>query len=372
MEAHRTQEIFVQGSSISNLLFEEREIHKGFIPQSLIRLCDASLNSIAGKTIDSCSEMTEDDVATPRERDEPVIELQTTPRPPVIHLMPSPQPVRVAAIDVSSIRLGETEEGGLCALRGGMVWRDTQRYHYLRFGPLIFHISEELSKSFSAQPSPPLLLYNIQFPVNHRAIIRLRNILERGIQKAACASFGNTLLLMDGSLTSGTPDNPTAPLQQILELAHQSNNIVIGISKSTKLVMQGRNVTEMLNGHHDPCLIDLDREVKSRFQPFPIKLVGRVYVAKLSADGFGFRLDIDNTLSKSQGIQAIQSLMGSDIMEQGYPETLRLAHILSSFTHNEILGIQRFLSCQYNIQISHKVNIRRSLFGPYSTNMEGT
>ena len=51
METHRTQEILLRGSKISNLLFEELEIYKGFIPKSLIRLCDTSLNSLSGKIV---------------------------------------------------------------------------------------------------------------------------------------------------------------------------------------------------------------------------------------------------------------------------------------------------------------------------------
>jgi len=63
----------------------------------------------------------------------------------------------------------------------------------------------------------------------------------------------------------------------------------------------------------------------------------------------------------------VSKLFGSDLVEQGYPETLRLAHILSTFTANEVIGIQRFISKNYGLRIVSQPNLRRSLFGPFGT-----
>ncbi|MEM2922025.1 MAG: hypothetical protein QXF26_06890, partial [Candidatus Bathyarchaeia archaeon] len=147
-------------------------------------------------------------------------------------------------------------------------------------------------------------------------------------------------------------------------------NAVLGVSKATKLVCYNRRVTEMLNNHEEPCMLNLDKEVRQQFHPFPIKLLGRIYIARLSAEGFVFRIDIDDYLSEDEGVESVRSLVSSDILYQGYPETLRLAHILSSFTFNEVLGIQRHLSQQYDIRINRETSIRRSLFGPFSTSSE--
>jgi len=49
----------------------------------------------------------------------------------------------VTSIDVSSIRIGETETGIICAVRAAVVWNRKRRYRYLRLGPFLFHITEE-------------------------------------------------------------------------------------------------------------------------------------------------------------------------------------------------------------------------------------
>ncbi|HDQ07092.1 MAG TPA: hypothetical protein ENN36_10295, partial [Candidatus Bathyarchaeota archaeon] len=52
----------------------------------------------------------------------------------------------VVAVDVSSIGIGETETGMLCAIRGAIVWKEKNRYKYQRIGPFPFHITEENKK----------------------------------------------------------------------------------------------------------------------------------------------------------------------------------------------------------------------------------
>ena len=58
-----------------------------------------------------------------------------------IHLTPSMQSP-VAAVDVSSLKIGETETGVLAAIRGAVVWRSGQGYQYVRCGPLAFHLGQ--------------------------------------------------------------------------------------------------------------------------------------------------------------------------------------------------------------------------------------
>ena len=367
MEAHRTQGILLKRTRISNLLFENPDIYKGFIPELLLELSDKSLNNVTGKTVEA-GEIFEAPLGT-FENDE-FTEIPSSNKLQIIPLTPFNREKTIVAIDVSSIRLGETEKGVLCSLRASLVWKESTDYSYLRFGPLIFYLTSEITKIFKIDYEKLPLILNPIFPINAQAMVRLRNLLEREIQKTACNIFEHANILIDGSLTTGTPDNPTTQLEQILKQARQNNNTVLGISKATKLFIRNKKITEILDNYQGPCLLDLDKEIKTQFQTFPIRLLGKIYVAKLLSNGFAFRLDIDEQISKNEQIKSINSLIGNDIIDQGYPETLRLAHILSSFTYNEILGIQSFLFQQYHIQIHHQTNIRRSLFGPFSTNKE--
>src|SRR5207249_8437184 len=158
-------------------------------------------------------------------------------------------------------------------------------------------------------------------------------------------------LLIDGSLTAGTPDNPTARVNKILATARQNNSIVIGISKATQLTVGGRNILGLTNDKDSPHLIDISSLVESEYPPYPVRFLGRVYVAKLSSDGFLFRTDIDRESSQEQGQQALDRLAGTDVIFHGYPETLRIAHIFSTFTANEILAVQRFVASNHHITL---------------------
>jgi hypothetical protein len=93
--------------------------------------------------------------------------------------------------------------------------------------------------------------------------------------------------------------------------------------------------------------------------------MGNIYVAKLAPSPYAFRLDIDNKIPPAQAIEAVEHLIANDLVLDGYPETLRLAHIYSTFTANEIIGIQRFLAQTHGIKTIQRPNVRRLLFGPF-------
>jgi hypothetical protein len=98
--------------------------------------------------------------------------------------------------------------------------------------------------------------------------------------------------------------------------------------------------------------------------------LGNIHVAKLTSGVCSFRLDIDKQLPREQGIEAVESLLGNDLLVQSYPETLRLAHIYSTFTATEVIGIQRFVAEQYGLRTVTRPNVRRMLFGPYGKGAE--
>jgi len=59
------------------------------------------------------------------------------------------------------------------------------------------------------------------------------------------------------------------------------------------------------------------------------------------------------------------------LLKDSYPETLRLAHILSRFSANEVLAMQRYVTKNFGLRITSQTDIRQVLFGPYggSNNM---
>jgi hypothetical protein len=262
----------------------------------------------------------------------------------------------VIGIDVSSVRVGESEAGTIYSLRGAIVWREQQDYNYMRCGPLTFYLNDSISRFLNGRSKTSNnTLYAAWSPLNERVLARLRNTLERWMQRYASSKLSKGIVLIDGSLTAGTPDNPIIYLTELL--------------RDTRLCYSGKKITRLLDKSTPPSILNIDRMIAPQFPSSPVRLMGKVYIARLASGGLTFRVDIDRELPDEAAIDALGQLINSDLVEQGYPETLRLAHILSTFTANEILAIQRHLTIEHGLRLTPKMNLRRSLFGPYGTSM---
>jgi hypothetical protein len=288
--------------------------------------------------------------------------LRIEPKP--LHLKPTHEKKEIAAVDTSTIKIGDTSKGVVVAVRGANVWKQNSKYRYVRLGPFIFHITEEnkgevyrslenayFSSLHNHQSAPSLLL----IPT------RLANLLERWMQKALSKTISDGLILFDGSLTSGTADTPTYRMREILDEAEKTGNVVLAFSKATNLRANGYLITDRLPSHKPPYLL---QTAGLRPKP-PLALLGEVYVSKLTKGSCAFRLDIDKQIPFELKIEAVQQLLGNDFFSQGYPETLRLAHILGTFTANEVLAMQHFVAQKYRLQIINRPDMHRLLFGPF-------
>jgi hypothetical protein len=101
-----------------------------------------------------------------------------------------------------------------------------------------------------------------------------------------------------------------------------------------------------------------------------VRFLGRVFVGKLAKRGFPFRIDVDRGLPLPDTLKSVRELTGTDIVDQGYPETLRTAHVLSTFTAGDVLAMQVFATNRFGVQLLPKLLLRRSLFGPFGTASE--
>ena len=169
------------------------------------------------------------------------------------------------------------------------------------------------------------------------------------------------LILFDGSLTSGTFDTPVQRMKEILSLARRNRSAVLAFSKMTSLRVNGYLITEQLPNHEPPYLLET---TGLRFKP-PTVVLGDVYVARLNKANYAFRLDIDNEIPLHHRMTAVEKLLGNDLYMQGYPETLRLAHILCTFTANEVLAMKHFITRKHGIQIINRPDMHKLLFGPF-------
>jgi hypothetical protein len=290
------------------------------------------------------------------------IQLKSEP----IQLKPDHQETLIAAIDTSTIKIGETSTGIIIAIRGATTWRQNHQYNYTRLGPFIFHLTEDnknavynslehayFSTTYGSthQNSPNLL----QMPT------RLAGLLERWMQTMLAKTVSHGIILFDGSLAAGTLDTPAQRLKEILSYSRRNNSTVLAFSKATTLRSNGILITEQLGNHNPPYLLET---VGVHLKP-PITLLGNVYVAHLNKTNMAFRLDIDKEIPLEQHIDAIQRLLGNDLYAQSYPETLRLSHILCTFTPNEVIAIKHFITRKHGIQIVNRPDMHRLLFGRF-------
>jgi hypothetical protein len=287
----------------------------------------------------------------------------------LIPLKPIQDGTTVIGIDVSSIRIGETETGVICAVRGAVVWTERRRHKYVRIGPFPFYVDEENKyEIFRKVDVEPLFSRVSKNSIVSEAHRYLCNLIERWIQANVSRMVFGNIILWDGSLNAGMPGNPNKEVAQILKDAERNSNSVLAFSKDTSVKFLGRKITSLIERYRPPCLFEVEDLPLSLSKS--IYRFGRVYVAKLSKIGSPFRLDIDRNLSREEGIRAVERLLGNELNYQGYPETLRLAHIHSTFTSTDVIGIQAFLLRRCGLKMVMRHDIRRTLFGPYGTYRE--
>ncbi len=288
-------------------------------------------------------------------------------KPQAIPIKPDHQETLIAAVDTSTIKIGETSTGMIIAVRGATTWRQNRAYKYTRLGPFIFHITEENKNA--VYNSLEHAYFSTSYGASHQAApnilqmpMRLASLLERWLQTMLAKTVNHGIILFDGSLTSGTLDTPVQRLREILSYARRNNSTVLAFSKATTLRANGILITEQLPNHDPPYLL----ETTGIHSKPPLILLGDVYVARLNKSNLAFRLDIDKETPVEQRMAALQKLIGNDLYTQSYPETLRLSHILCTFTANEVLAIKHFITRKHGIQIINRPDMRRLLFGPFS------
>ena len=362
---HRTQELTENLAEIKSIpeLTSLRPV-----PESLLALSNKSMERLHGSMFNPRSVSLVDLGVEDGDSEE-----QLDLRPPSMALglkrsqiQPRRDPVQIAACDASSVKIGETETGMIFAIRAVAVWRNPDQTLFTRWGPLLFHIANSDDQPDRIRDDDSKIFGGLSVKTL-RVLTRLRNQVERWTQEVLSTTVKGGVVLFDGSLTAGTPDNPASRVNKILSTTRANNSIVLALSKSTQLTVGGRNILAFFDSDRSPHVLDMSSIVENEYPPYPVRFLGRVCVVKFSPDGFLFRLDIDREAEEERALTALEQVAGTDVIFHGYPETLRLAHIYSTFTANEILAIQRFVVSNHRVSLQSKPNLRRSLFGPFGT-----
>jgi hypothetical protein len=187
-----------------------------------------------------------------------------------------------------------------------------------------------------------------------KRLIRVR--VERAIQLELSHHFTDAILLVDGSLRSSVFEHRSHTLKKIVENGSLYKNTVAGISKSTKLRILDK-ISLPLTKIKDPGYIDVNLIIKSLVR----NTIGDSLLVKF---GYSYtspilRLDIA-TADKDISLGKI---LGNDSIARGYPETLQLAHHISTFTCTEVSCLKSHVLNKYDVAEMASEDIRKKLLG---------
>ncbi len=261
----------------------------------------------------------------------------------------------VAAIDSSSVKLAETEDGSVYGIKCGVAIAYAGRtLMHFKIGPVLFYLSEKtIHESELEERLSRLVILDDDLA---KRLIRVR--VERAVQKQIASHFTNSIILVDGSLKASIFEERERSISKISESSVLRKNMLIGISKSTKLKALGRAAAP-LTKVPEPAFIEVDDIIKSLIR----NTIGSNLMVKLEKGTSCpiLRADIVGDRSQSLGL-----LLGNDVVAGGYPETLRLAHHISTFTNTEMTCLRSHMLNNYDVTELAADDIRRTLLGSIS------
>jgi hypothetical protein len=271
----------------------------------------------------------------------------------VTTIRPIKENALVAAVDSSSVKLAETEEGSLYGIKCGIATAYAGRaLMHFKIGPVLFYLSENtIQDSELEERLTRLVLVDDDFA---KRLIRVR--AERAVQKELASHFTNSIILVDGSLKASVFEDRERSLGRIAESCVLRKNMMIGISKGTRLKVLDRAAAPLAKVP-GPAYVEVDMIIKSLIR----NTVGSNSMVKLDKSGPVLRADIVGDRGESLGM-----LLGNDPVAGGYPETLKLAHYISTFTSTEMTCLRSHVLNSYEVTELAADDIRSMLLGSIS------
>lgn len=273
---------------------------------------------------------------------------------PLTTIQPRMDNTTVYAMDSSTIQLAETEDGSLYGVKSGVVLSiGGHALIHFKIGPILFYLSEEtIGHSQLDHRLAKLILIDSDFA---KRLIRIR--VERVIQMELSNNLSKSIILVDGSLKSSLFEEKKQNIKNVAENCLLKQNSMIGISKSSKLRILDR-VSTPLAKIQGPAYMDVNLIIKSLVR----NTVGDNLIAKFGNHNSPI-LRVDVVSCNSDKDEALGKLLANDSIACGYPETLRLAHHVSTFTYTEISCLRGHVLSNYDVIELASEDIRKTLLG---------
>jgi hypothetical protein len=288
----------------------------------------------------------------------------------------------LAAVDCGIVRLGETENGLVIALRCALVvdsahgstvrtYRTGSIYLHNDHKPQILytmgrHLGKpdlfvEVDNSDPERPRPVSVKAGVADD-SHQFGDRFRNWLERLVQRHAVVSIQNGTVLFDGALTLRTRDTPSSFLEGLASSAALNGNSIVAVSKQSRLQINNRPLQFWLDDVPDVACYRwltpaLNREGREE------RTLGQAYAARFSPLGPVFRMDIKQQVGQTCD-DAIGRFFASTQMRSGYPDILVRAHAYSYFTPPDVIQLQAAAGARFSLVPRSDINLT-SIFAPF-------
>lgn len=269
----------------------------------------------------------------------------------------------VVAIDSSSVTLAKTEKGIIAAIKAAAIFPDSVE----TFGPFIYHITNEnKNATYNELMHDAFGLEGAKnIPVLSKMPDRIRNFLERLVQRYASHKVKDAIILWDGSLGTGKSqfDTPEKLMEDSLSMASMNGNDVVAVTKKTNLILSSNeSIFSVLSEFDGPAFVDLSGKI-ALFGSRVYKILGKTFASKFTHGGIPFRVDVRPF--KDDPSSVLVNLMRSTSFYHGYPVELRNAHIYSKITKQEAIACQKMIATKYDMPIIDVPDIHRVLLSPF-------
>ena len=288
--------------------------------------------------------------------------LEIESMPDSVDLSRDSNPIEIAAVDTSSLVLGETDQGTGVAIRGAVIVQRGDRFETHTLGPYVAHVTPSNARDIYSTLRKALGMQagTASEPSLFKIVDRIRNMIERLAQRYANRRISNGIVLWDGALTRSM-DTPKEVFDESFRQAMARSNHIVSVTKTTRLWLRSdRRLLDAFAGRSrsEMCEIPTDR-----IRTNPRDILGTVHVVRFTPDGFSFRVDVK--AQSGHCCDIIRQVKGNCLFRYGYPEPLCRAHINAFFTPTEGMALQGMFADRHRLQIIPAFNLRTYVFGPF-------
>jgi hypothetical protein len=293
--------------------------------------------------------------------------------PPTLH-----RPV--TAIDAGVVKLGNTPDGVVGAVRAAAVTRfpdgrlqlRTYRPGLFTFNSKnrlgIFHaMGEALGKAdffvrvAGGNPKEEKVRLGVH---DHRLLDRARNYIERLVQRQICEELSDSDIAIDGALTLRTYDTPQVFLHQLHDVCQDHDLSLVAVAKKTGLAVRGVDIRLLLDREGGlPGRRRLTAAVRAEQKDGAHRALGDLYVARFAPGGDTYRVDVDPAPGLTSAA-ALDAFAAACLHRNGYPEPLLQAHAFSYMPPPVVAELQADAVARHRLVVKPEPNLG-PVFAPF-------